>query len=156
MKVRLAVDEDLKELARMGLALKWHEEECGFNGYADDQTYIEQWAKFLVLSFEDGRHSMFVAEDDEGNVVGGLIGCVVPMELMYKHPLAGQIVFIWVDPYSRTHILAEGLVEAFENDMKVKNISTVFGVIYSANIRPQKALKNRGYSLEFVQMFKEV
>lgn len=127
MKVRLAVDEDLKELARMGLALKWHEEECGFNGYADNQTYIEQWAKFLVLSFEDGRHVMFVAEGYDGNVVGGLIGCVIPIELMYREPLIGQIQFIWVDPESRTHVFAEGLVEAFENDMKARNIHTEIG-----------------------------
>ena len=154
MTIRRATTDDLEHFLRHGLDLRDLEESFGFNGYLeDDQEFIKEYSRFLVLAFEQGHYEFYVAEDD-GEVVGTLIGCLEPAETFYRYQILGCIRFIWIEPEHREAGVAKALVETFEDRMRELGIEIVYATINQWNSAPQFKLLHHGWNYEFVQLFR--
>lgn len=157
MNIRKCMTKDLEKFLEHGLFLKRLEESFGFEGYVEDEEkFIREYSRFLVMAFENDAYRFYVAEDDNGNILGTLISLIEPTETFYRYRLLGRILTIWIEDGNREQGVAKALVEACEDEMLDTGIDVVYATINQWNNLPQYKLSHHGYHYEYVQLFRRL
>jgi ribosomal protein S18 acetylase RimI-like enzyme len=155
MNIRSATDSDLNVVLEHLYSVKEYEESLGFTGYADDERFLREVSKYLILLMDSDDHMIIIAEE-EGRIIGSLIGAIELAETFYKYPVLGNISFIYIDPEHREAGVAKALVECFEDTMRDNGVDVVYATIHQGNTLPQYKLLHHGWNYQFVQLFREV
>lgn len=151
--VRVAGMEDLDVLVEMMVELRNLEVSKGRAGYVDDYREFVRLAVTYVYEIlkDKGRFVVIVAEI-HGQVVGGTIAEIEPLEMFFDPPVQGNILMMVVKPehkQSRVGTRMLGAIEAILYEAGVRRISAS---CYQANLEPQWGLVRHGYEYEYITL----
>lgn len=107
MKIRFAQLEDVPKLVEMG---RRYHQLTRFRKFDYDAKKVEQTLS-AVIQHKTGTHCFFVAQRDDGSLVGGLIGCI-ESHIFSDQPVA-TLIHYDVDPESRMSGAGYRLLLAF-------------------------------------------
>ena len=109
MIIRYATLEDIPTFVEIG---RYFHARTRFKDYAFNETrLIAQFKAIIEMGHKNGTHCFFVAEDSEGQGIGGLIGCVE--RHFFSDQVVASIVHYDVLPEKRMSGAALRLLKAF-------------------------------------------
>jgi len=120
MKIRFAKPEDREAL--IDLALE-NQKEIIHGNISVNRSRVEE-ALHGLFSLNTGTHVLFVAETEEGDLAGGLLGCVE--RYYYSDELQAQLIQWYLKKSFRGTSIAPRLVKAFVEWAKGRGASEVF------------------------------
>lgn len=143
MQIRFARLEDVPRLVEMGR--RYHQltrvRAFDYNGQKVAQTLA------AVIQHKTGTHCFFVAQRDDGSLVGGLIGCI-EAHIFSDQPVA-TLVHYDVDPESRMSGAGYRLLLAFKKWAENrKAVEIIAGVNSGVDLqRMDRFLRRLGFDL---------
>lgn len=120
MKIRFAKIEDHDALIQLALE---NQQEILHGNISVNRSRVEE-ALHGLFALNAGTHVLFVAETEDGNLAGGLLGCVE--RYYYSDELQAQLIQWYLRKSFRGTSIAPRLVKAFVEWAKGRGASEVF------------------------------
>jgi hypothetical protein len=149
-------DKGLTYLVKMHMDVKQQTEEQGFDGYSDDNTFLNSVVEVITKAAGSEDDLLLVAVCD-GKYVGGLVAELHKTLPMYRHRLLAMLKLIYVEEEYRETDIVIKLGMAFDDWAEEIGADAKGGMIYHNNPHPMGAvLEKYGYKRWFTHVIKEV
>lgn len=142
MKVRKATTADIPRICELGAAF-WATTKQGESASYDSDA-VAAMAQHMI---DDVNGAVFVAETEEGEVVGGCAGLVYPVWMAPGH-LTGQEMFWYVDPDHRRSRAGQLMFDALESWARDERKTHSFTMIALAGLHEKRVgqmYESKGY-----------
>lgn len=143
MLIRNATVQDIPALIERGYAIH---AETDLSVLSYDPEKLRDTLKQLIES-QKGTHCFFVAEDPDGRLIGGFIGCVE--EYFFSRNRVAHSILLYVDPKWRGSPAAVKFIHAFRRWALNRNaVEMCIGVATGVTIgRTDRFLKRLGFKM---------
>ena len=143
MKLRFASKQDIPQLVNVGSAVH---SESRFNGMPyEEEKLVNNLNGLLDLQEKCQTHCFILAENQEGEIIGGLIGAIE--EYFFTNSRSANTVLLWVTPKFRGSAAAVKLIGAFREWAKQRDVEEVCILVASgvAIKRTDRFLRRLGF-----------